>query len=247
MFYVSKSSPQRLNGSPAYAFCVSKFDERLLNAKCIRLHSCVFCEGVYRGGQAAWRFSVRENLPGELIFGNGNERTSLTKIYFSERCIQMTQNVSQVEQRLKELGIELPKTPKPVAAYVPAKTFGNLVYTSGQDCRIDGVLKYTGKVGKDLTLEQGIDAARQVAINLIGVLKDHIGDLDRVKQVVKMLAFVNSADGFTDQPYVINGASELLIQAFGEAGKHARSAISANELPFDTPVEIELLVELKPE
>jgi len=157
----------------------------------------------------------------------------------------MQQTESKVEQRLNEAGIVLPATPKPVAAYVPAKTAGKLVYTSGNDCRIDGVLKYTGKVGSDLTVEQGYDAARQVAVNLLGVLKDHIGDLDRVKQVVKMLAFVNSADGFTEQPFVINGASELLELAFGEAGKHARSAISANELPFDTPVEIELIVELK--
>ncbi|MFC4597280.1 RidA family protein [Cohnella hongkongensis] len=157
----------------------------------------------------------------------------------------MQQTQSQVEKRLSEAGITLPKTPKPVAAYVPAKTVGKLVYTSGNDCRIDGILKYTGKVGKDLNVEQGYDAARQVAINLLGVLKDHIGDLDKVKQVVKMLAFVNSADGFTEQPFVINGASDLLELAFEDAGKHARSAISANELPFDTPVEIELIVELK--
>jgi len=104
---------------------------------------------------------------------------------------------------------------------------------------------YEGKVGKDLTVEQGAAAARQVCINLIAVLKETIGDLDRVKQVVKMLAFVNSADGFTHQPYVVNGASDLLIEVFGEKGKHARSAVSSNELPFDTPVEIELIVEIE--
>ncbi|GIP41219.1 LysR family transcriptional regulator [Paenibacillus sp. J31TS4] len=153
--------------------------------------------------------------------------------------------MGQIENRLKELGIELEQVPKPVAEYVPAKTVGSLVYTSGCDCRVSGVLKYTGKVGKDLTVEQGYDAARQVMINILSVLKEHLGELDRVKQVVKMLAFVNSADGFVEQPYVINGASELLVQVFGEKGRHARSAISANELPFDTPVEIELIVEIE--
>ncbi|MFC4597098.1 RidA family protein [Cohnella hongkongensis] len=149
-----------------------------------------------------------------------------------------------VERRLEELGIQLGPVPPAVATYVSAKTVGNLVYTSGNDCRIDGVLMMTGKVGSDLTVEQGYAAARQVAINLLAVLKEHLGELDRIKQVVKMLAFVNSADGFTQQPYVINGASDLLVEALGDKGKHARSAISANELPFDTPVEIELIVEV---
>jgi enamine deaminase RidA (YjgF/YER057c/UK114 family) len=150
-----------------------------------------------------------------------------------------------IEKRLEQLGIELEAVPTPVAKYVPAKTVGNLVYTSGNDCRIKGILMYEGKVGSDLTIEQGAAAARQVAINLISVLKDHLGDLDRVKQVVKMLAFVNSAPGFVEQPYVINGASELLEQVFGDKGLHARSAISSNELPFNTPVEIELIVEIE--
>nr|WP_309100012.1 RidA family protein [Fredinandcohnia onubensis] len=147
---------------------------------------------------------------------------------------------------LKELGIELPEANKPVAEYEPAKTFGNLVYTSGQDCRKNGELIYKGKVGKDgLTIEQGYEAARQTMINCLAVLHQEIGDLNRVKQVVKVLGFVNSADGFVEQPYVMNGASELLVQVFGEKGKHARSAFSANELPFDTPVEIEMIVELE--
>ncbi|MCM3240365.1 RidA family protein [Heyndrickxia oleronia] len=152
--------------------------------------------------------------------------------------------MSQIEKRLKELEIVLDKAPAPAAEYVPAKTVNNLVYTSGADCRIKGKLLYEGKVGSDLTVEQGYEAARQVMINLLSVLKEHIGDLDRVKQVVKLLGFVNSADGFAEQPYVINGASELLVQVFGEKGKHARSAISSNELPFNTPVEIEMIVEI---
>ncbi|MDH5161978.1 RidA family protein [Heyndrickxia oleronia] len=152
--------------------------------------------------------------------------------------------MSQIEKRLKELEIVLDKAPAPAAEYVPAKTVNNLVYTSGADCRIKGKLLYEGKVGSDLTVEQGYEAARQVMINLLSVLKEHIEDLDRVKQVVKLLGFVNSADGFAEQPYVINGASELLVQVFGEKGKHARSAISSNELPFNTPVEIEMIVEI---
>ncbi|ALS27685.1 endoribonuclease L-PSP [Paenibacillus sp. 32O-W] len=153
--------------------------------------------------------------------------------------------MANVEKRLEELGIQLERVPKPVAEYVPAKTVGNLVYTSGCDCRKNGKLLYEGKVGGDLTVEQGKEAARQVMINILAVLKEHIGDLDRVKQVVKMLAFVNSAEGFVEQPFVINGASELLVEVFGEKGRHARSAISANELPFNTPVEIELIVEIE--
>lgn len=152
--------------------------------------------------------------------------------------------MSQIEKRLKELEIVLDKAPAPAAEYVPAKTVNNLVYTSGADCRVKGKLLYEGKVGSDLTVEQGYEAARQVMINLLSVLKEHIGDLDRVKQVVKLLGFVNSTDGFAEQPYVINGASELLVQVFGEKGKHARSAISSNELPFNTPVEIEMIVEI---
>lgn len=155
--------------------------------------------------------------------------------------------MGNIEKIIQGKGIVLGKVPAAVAQYVPAKTVGNLVYTSGCDCRINGKLMLEGKVGSDLTKEQGYDAARQVMINIIAVLKDHLGDLDRIKQVVKMLGFVNSADGFVEQPFVINGASDLLVEVFGEEGRHARSAISANELPFNTPVEIELIVELKTE
>ncbi len=149
-----------------------------------------------------------------------------------------------IEEKLNELGIKVPEAPKPAAVYVPAKTVGNLVYTSGQDCRVNGKLLYEGKVGSDLTVEQGYEAARQTMINCLAVLKAEIGDLSRVKQIVKLLAFVNSAPGFVEQPYVINGASELLEEIFGEKGQHARSAISSNELPFNTPVEIEMIVEI---
>lgn len=150
-----------------------------------------------------------------------------------------------IEKKINELGIHIPAAPKPGAVYVPAKTAGKLVYTSGQDCRIDGKLLYEGKIGRDLTIAQGYEAARQTMINCLAVLKEEIGDLSRIKQVVKLLGFVNSAPGFVEQPFVINGASELLEEILGEKGKHARSAIAANELPFNTPVEIEMIVELE--
>jgi enamine deaminase RidA (YjgF/YER057c/UK114 family) len=153
--------------------------------------------------------------------------------------------MSKIDERLKELGIILPEAPKPAAVYIPAQQTGNLVFISGQDCRINGKLMYEGKLGKDLTIEQGQQAARQVAINILSVLKGHVGDLDKVVKVVKLLGFVNSADGFIEQPYVINGASELLEQVFREKGRHSRSAISANELPFNTPVEIEAIFEVE--
>lgn len=154
--------------------------------------------------------------------------------------------MSKVEQRLLELGIELPEPPKPAAVYIPAKRFmNNLLYVSGQDCRKNGKLIYEGKVGSDLTIEQGYEASKQAMINTLSVIKGEIGDLDKIKDFVKLLGFVNSADGFVEHPYVINGASELLEEIFGEKGEHARSALSANELPFNTPVEIETIVELK--
>jgi enamine deaminase RidA (YjgF/YER057c/UK114 family) len=152
--------------------------------------------------------------------------------------------MSKIEERLEELGIILPVAPKPGASYVPAMTFGDLVYTSGNDCRIDGKLMYEGKLGKELTIEKGQQAARQTAINLLAVLKEHLGDLDRITQIVKVLGFVNSASGFVEQPYVINGASDFFEEVFGEKGIHARSALGTSELPFNTPVEIEMIVKI---
>lgn len=148
------------------------------------------------------------------------------------------------EAKLKELNIELQDVQKPKFSYCPAIQTGNLVYVSGQDCRVNGELLLEGKLGKELTVEEGQKAARQCAVNCLSVLKWHLGSLDRVKKVVKLLGFVQSADGFKEQPYVMNGASDLLVDVFGENGKHSRSAIGTNELPFNTPVEIELIVEV---
>lgn len=153
--------------------------------------------------------------------------------------------MSKIEKRLAELGITLPEPSEPKFSYIPCSQTGNLVYTSGQDCRVNGELLYMGKLGLELTIEQGQEAARQTIINCLGVLKAHLGDLDRVVKIVKLLGFVNSAPGFADQPYVMNGASDLLVDVFGENGKHARSAIGTSELPFHTPVEIELIVEVR--
>ena len=151
----------------------------------------------------------------------------------------------KIEEKLNEMGIKIPEVAKPVASYVPFRRVGNLIYISGQDCRVNGKLKYEGKVGRDVTEKEAYEAARITAINLLAILKSAIGDLDKVVKIVNLHGFVNSADGFVRQPMVINGASDFLLEVFGEKGKHSRCALSANELPFDTPVEIEMIVEVK--
>lgn len=154
--------------------------------------------------------------------------------------------MGMIEERIQMLGLKLPQCPVPVADYVPAiRFFDNLVYISGQDCRRDGILLYKGKLGTDITVEQGEECAAQCVLNCLAALKYAIHDLDQVARIVKVLGFVASASGFDQQPYVINGGSRLLIQIFGDMGRHARAAVGTNELPFGTPVEIEMLVELK--
>lgn len=153
--------------------------------------------------------------------------------------------MSRVAKRLEELRIELPAPPAPAASYIPARQTGNLVYISGQDCRREGVLIHEGKVGSDLTVVQGQEATRQTVINCLAVLQAHLGDLDRVQKIIELFGFVNSAPGFVEQPYVVNGGSDLLEEVFGERGRHARIAISANELPFNTSVEVKLIVEVE--
>jgi len=153
--------------------------------------------------------------------------------------------VSTIKERLEKMGIELPKPGKPKFSYIPVRQTGNLVYLSGMDCRLEGELIYKGKLGRDLTTEQGKEAARQTMINILAVLQEYLGDLERIEKVVKILGFVNSTSDFVEQPYVMNGASDLLVEVLGERGKHARSAIGTNTLPFDTPVEIEIIVEIK--
>jgi len=150
-----------------------------------------------------------------------------------------------VEEKMKELGFTLPETVKPLAAYIPAIRTDDYVYTSGQVPFANGELKYGGKIGFDLSLEEGQKAAELCSLNALSAIKGVTGDLDKIEQIVKVTVFVNSADGFTDQPKVANGASEFLGKIFGEAGKHARSAVGVNELPVNSAVEIEMIVKVK--
>ncbi len=148
------------------------------------------------------------------------------------------------EAKLKEMGIEIPEAPKPLAAYIPAIKTGNLVMTAGQLPMVNGKLTFEGKVGSDVSVEDAKEAAKQCAVNCLSVIKAEIGSLDKIKRIVKIAAFVNSADGFTAQPQVANGASEFVVEVFGDAGKHVRSAVGVNELPINAPVEIEMIVEV---
>ncbi len=155
----------------------------------------------------------------------------------------------QVEAKLRAMGIELPEPPQPVANYVPAVRVGNLVFLSGHGPRGDARRRYVGKVGRDLTTEEGYQAARQVMIGMLATLKATIGDLDRVRRIVKLLGMVNCTEDFTEQPQVINGASDLLVELFGENGRHARSAVGMQSLPGgregSIAVEIEMIVEVE--
>jgi enamine deaminase RidA (YjgF/YER057c/UK114 family) len=148
---------------------------------------------------------------------------------------------------LAALGIQLPPVPVPVASYVPARRVGNLVFSSGQTPTRDGELLLRGKLGRELSVEQGMEAARLSILNCLAALEQELGTLDAVESVVKLTGFVASAEGFGDQPSVINGASVLLEQVFGQRGKHARSALGLAELPYGAPVEVELVVSVKPD
>jgi enamine deaminase RidA (YjgF/YER057c/UK114 family) len=151
--------------------------------------------------------------------------------------------VSAIEDRLTELGLKLPNVAKPVAAYVPAMVTGNLVFTAGQLPFVDGALEATGKVGAEVSAEDAAKLARTCVLNALAAASSVIGSLDRVTRIVKVVGFVASAPDFTGQPSVVNGASELLGEIFGEPGQHARSAVGVAVLPLDAPVEIELIVE----
>ena len=151
--------------------------------------------------------------------------------------------MSRVEDRVAELGLTLPVTSKPVAAYIPAVVTGNLVFTSGQLPTVDGALPATGKVGAEVDADAAKALARQCVLNGLAAARSAIGSLDRITRVVKVVGFVASTPDFTGQPGVINGASELLGEIFGEAGTHARSAVGVAALPLDAPVEIEFVFE----
>lgn len=153
--------------------------------------------------------------------------------------------MSQVEEKLRQMGYVLPPPPTPVANYIPGYRAGNLVFLSGVGPRASDGSMITGKLGQDLTVEQGYEAARRCALNLLANLKTIIGDLDKVKHVVKVLGMVNGAPDFARQPEVINGCSDLLVEAFGERGRHARAAVGMGSLPRGIAVEIEMVVEVE--
>lgn len=149
------------------------------------------------------------------------------------------------EEKLKQLKIELPPLSEALGSYVDAVKVGNLIFLSGKGPRLENGEYVKGKLGKELTVEQGYEAARLAAIIQIAVLKKELGELKKVKRIVKVNGFVNSADDFYDQPKVINGFSDLLIEVFGESGKHARAAVGTNTLPFNMAVEVEMVVEIE--
>lgn len=148
------------------------------------------------------------------------------------------------EARLEALGLALPSVPAPLAAYVPAVRTGRYVYTAGQLPMADGKLLLTGKVGAQVSAAEAAAAARTAALNALAAVASVTGSLSAVVRVVRVTGFVASEPGFTSQPQVVNGASELLLEVFGEAGRHARSAVGVSVLPFDSPVEVELIVEV---
>ena len=152
--------------------------------------------------------------------------------------------MSTPEERLAELGLSVPGVPTPVAAYIPALRSGHHVFTSGQLPMRDGQLIATGKVGGEVSQEEAVECARQCALNALAAVKAEVGELSAVKRVVKVVAFVASTPDFTAQPQVANGVSELLGEVFGDAGRHARSAVGVPVLPLDAPVEVELIVEV---
>jgi enamine deaminase RidA (YjgF/YER057c/UK114 family) len=153
--------------------------------------------------------------------------------------------VKNVESSIKQLGLELPDAPKPVAAYIPAKQTGNLVFTAGQLPMVNGELISKGLLGQDVEIDEANKAARICTLNALAAIKGVIGDLDRIKQIVRVVGYVASVPTFTQQPAVVNGASELLLEIFGENGKHARSAVGMAVLPLNASVEIELTVEIE--
>jgi len=150
----------------------------------------------------------------------------------------------KIEERLKELKIELPKAPAPIASYIPCKRNGNLVFVSGQGTALNGKDTYKGKVGEELTVEEGYQAARYCGFNLLAQLKEYLGDLDCIKGILHIKGFVASANDFYSQPQVVNGVSDLMVEVFGEAGRHTRCALGANALPGNIPVEVELIAEV---
>jgi enamine deaminase RidA (YjgF/YER057c/UK114 family) len=150
-----------------------------------------------------------------------------------------------VDDRLRELGIELPAPPAPVASYVPVAVAGGLAFVAGQGAVIDGEILHPGHVGDDVTVEQAQEAARRCALQALAALKAELGSLDRIRRIANVTVYVTSAPGFTQQPLVANGASDLLVEVFGDAGKHARAAVGVPELPLGLSVEVAVIAEVE--
>ena len=159
--------------------------------------------------------------------------------------MEISKIMGNIEERLIAIGVVIPEAPKPVAAYVPAKQVGKLVFTAGQLPMVNGELISKGLLGQDVEIEEANIAARICTINALAAIKGLIGDLDQIQQIVRVVGYVASIPTFTQQPAVVNGASELLLEIFGEKGKHARSAVGMAVLPLNASVEIELTVEVK--
>ena len=149
-----------------------------------------------------------------------------------------------IEEKLKELGIELKTPPSPVANYIHVQQTGNLIYLSGQGPRNESGDFISGKVGSDITAEEAYELARNTAINIVSAMKSYLGSLDKVKKIVKVFGMVNSTSDFTDHPKVINGCSDFFVEVFGDKGRHARSAVGMGSLPNNMAVEIEIIVEV---
>ena len=181
-------------------------------------------------------------LAAERLDGVELGLTLESELVFKQNRMEM---VRLYEEKLKQMGIDLPGAPKPLASYVPAVQTGKYIYTSGQIPLVAGELKFKGKLGADLSEEQGYQAARVCAINCLSAVRGLAGSLDRIESIVKVTGFVNSAPGFFNQPKVINGASDFLGEVFGEAGSHARSAVGVAELPLDAAVEVEMIVKIR--
>ena len=151
-----------------------------------------------------------------------------------------------IEEKLAALGLELPQAPAPAGSYIPVRVVGNLAFTAGQTAYINGERRYLGKVGGNLSLEQGALSARDACLNCLAALRAELGSLDRIRRIIRLVGYVNSAPGFTQQPQVVNGASDLLVALWGDDGRHVRSASGAAEMPVNTSVEIDMIVEIDP-
>jgi enamine deaminase RidA (YjgF/YER057c/UK114 family) len=153
--------------------------------------------------------------------------------------------MNEIENKIKELGLELPPPPAAAGNYLPYRLNGNTLYLAGAICMVNGELTHTGKVGDEQTVDSGYEAARVCTLNAIASMKGALGDLDRVDKILLVSGFVNAVDGFTQAPAVINGASDLLVEIFGEAGKHARAAVSTSGLPLGSTVEVQITLAVK--